>query len=1235
MQKILILTICCLTLATVAPAQPSDTTRYWHGIERSVRYEPDGTDFVITNGNRRFTRALYGTNTAFRVEAGDLPEFAIYMPGMGGNFKMGLISGDSSKWLIDAKKITARYRPGSMIYDIEDNLLGKGTLHLVVLAMADAEGMIIRAHFENVAGPVQLFWAFGGASGKKFSRDGDMGPDPESSFYLKPEYCTDNRYSINKNNFSLSYGSGLVAEWDPYVNKTFASDTVKAVKIGKEQMLSGIVPASSDIRVVDAGAQSVPNALYQSAQSKSPAICGELPVKNNESYFFAVQKPETGKSLVYAELPLTFNKAETARKLIAERIKIVTPDKWINTLGGVLGIAADAIWESPTYMHGSIGWRMRLNGWRGPYVADVLGWHDRAHEHFKAYSLSQVTSPLTGPVVMDTALHLARSLEKMGTSVYSSGYISRNPGGDFRPHHYDMNLVYIDALIRHFYWTGDLAFAKEMWPVITRHLAWEKRNFDSDNDGLYDAYAAIWASDALQYSGGAVTHTSAYNYMANREAAVIAKLIGEDGNVYEAEAAKIHAAINKTLWMPTSGNYAEFKDLLGNKMLHENPAVWTIYHSLDSEVPDPFQAYQSMKYVDDKIPHIPVRAKGMESGYSTISTSRWMPYDWSLNNVATAEVMHTSLAYWQAGRSEKAFNLWKSELLSTMYLGGSPGNIGQISFYDAARGEAYRDFADPVAMTSRSLVEGLFGIHPNALKGELTIKPGFPAAWNSAAISTPDIVFNFRRNGMKDSYSITPTLPKATRLKLSLQANGTAIKSLLVNGKKYPWKNVEEAIGSPVIDVEIPSMKTYRVEIVWNGIKPDSIVTQKVFLRDGYFKVRLDNAVITDLRDPQTVFLSPLSPLVPSKAFTGRLRNIVGKHTVFFKVKQNDVSWWQPVDFMVKDQVELVASAKQSKDGLSYSLVNNTDADLAIDIAPYNGDYDMLRTLKPGSNASPGSLPALQQPGTNVISVTNRSHDQSSNEVLFSIVNWNAVAPAGIHFEPIDISGFFNDKVTNIFKNQYRSPRPPGPTLQLPTQGIGDWTHPLKTAEINDKGLRQLAGKKGEITLPQGITFKTPTDTLQPNIVFTSQWDNYPKEVSIPLTGKASHAYFMMAGSTNPMQSRIVNGAVIISYTDGTGDTLWLKNPETWWPIEQDYMDDGYAFQINAPRPPRIHLKTGKIVSAMNDDESKRYGGKMIDGGAATVLDLPLNITKTLKSISVKAIANDVVIGLMSVSLVR
>jgi len=33
---------------------------------------------------------------------------------------------------------------------------------------------------------------------------------------------------------------------------------------------------------------------------------------------------------------------------------------------------------------------------------------------------------------------------------------------------------------------------------------------------LYEAYAAIWASDNLQYNGGGVTHATAYNFYENK-----------------------------------------------------------------------------------------------------------------------------------------------------------------------------------------------------------------------------------------------------------------------------------------------------------------------------------------------------------------------------------------------------------------------------------------------------------------------------------------------------------------------------------------------------------------------------------------------------------------------------------------------------------------------------------------------------------------------------------------------
>ena len=105
--------------------------------------------------------------------------------------------------------------------------------------------------------------------------------------------------------------------------------------------------------------------------------------------YFLIQKPDA--TITYPDAADLFIKAEAARKKIADRIVLQTPDTYINPLGSALAIAADGIWEEPSYMHGAIAWRMRLPAWRGPYVADPLGWHDRAKTHFSSYALSQVT----------------------------------------------------------------------------------------------------------------------------------------------------------------------------------------------------------------------------------------------------------------------------------------------------------------------------------------------------------------------------------------------------------------------------------------------------------------------------------------------------------------------------------------------------------------------------------------------------------------------------------------------------------------------------------------------------------------------------------------------------------------------------------------------------------------------------------------------------------------------------
>jgi hypothetical protein len=1228
----------------------------WHGEKRVLHYRPDGEDFVCVHADHRFNRALYGTNTAFRVEAGDLPEFALYMPGMGGNWRFGIARGDRSEWLASAKKVKAIYRPGSMVYEVRDSLLGNGVLYIRVLALSDAEGMVIELKVAGVDKKTRFFCTYGGASGKKFSRDGDLGADPESSFDCKPEYCRGNSYAIDNNLFRLGYG--------------------------KDKSLDGRLPPAAVIRVADAGAQGTPLALWNAGGNADANAVGKVKdsaktepvmvaeftgtVRDGSPLYFVVVNPASqadragraeGGAGAARDIDLRddadrlFANAEKKRQELAGRVTVHTPDSFINTLGGALAVAGDAIWESPSYLHGAVAWRIRLPGWRGPYVADPLGWHDRARTHFSSYALSQVLSPETGPVVADTNLHLARQQEKLGTSLFSEGYICRNPGGDLRPNHYDMNLVYIDELLDHFLWTGDTGYVRKMWPVLQRHLAWEKRNFDVDGDGLYDAYCCIWASDALQYSGGGVTHSSAYNYRANRIAAELAVLIREDPKPYQAEATKILRAINAKLWMPTKGWYAEYIDRLGRQ--HPSAGLWTVYHSIDSDVPDPFQAWQTLRYIDTDIPHIPIRADGLhDNDLYTISTTNWQPYTWSINNVVLAECLHTALACWQAGRQEQAWPIWKGALMESMYLGGSPGNFQQLSFYDAARGELYRDFADPIGMAARSLVEGLFGIHPDALHDTLVIHPGWPAEWNKASLHIPDIDLDFHRTGNEEIYAIESHFPRGMKLVMELRAAPGSDPLIKSNGTPVAWMPVQHAIGHPMIRLVLPGVsdgKPVEVRIAWrirpgsprtgrgeeepgNGGEIHESLMHEPVAEGSTWKAAWQDAIIGSVYDPQQALDSVRAT---AHELSARVRPGTGNKTIFLALRRGTMQWWLPVYLLVTEPVTMDTMDTMDKmatvKGLQQIMMSRKTTGPLKGVLEIN--EDVRHIVDWGSSKDVTLLLAYSEtrPGTNLLRFIN------DGTVLgeYRFTDWRITPATGQRYEKVDLSIFFNDRVTNLFRNKYLSPRPAVPTLQLPEQGIGNWCYPLVTADIDDAGLRRAAGEHDEIRLPQGVPFQTP-GTGGKNILFTSAWDNYPDSAVIPLGGQARHAYFLMAGSTDPMQSHITNGVIEIRYKDGTVDSLPLVNPENWWPIEQDYYVDGYAFTIGGSRPIRISLKTGEPFGWQPGRATiKGFTNMAIPGGAATVLDMPLNPHKKLDRLVLRTEAEDVVIGLMSMTLLR
>jgi len=1165
-------------------------SKHWQNNDRELHYKEDKGDFLLVNGKYRFNRALYGDNRASRVEAGDLPEFALYLPGMGGNLQFVIQKGNSIKKLIHADKIETRYRPGSMLYEIKDPILGTGSLKLTVLAQAKEEGLVVKMETVNVDSTTKIYAVYGGASGTTFSRNGDIGADPESGFYLLPEYCMNNQFQALKNQFQLNY-----------LNKK-----------KEAQMVNGSFSNVPFLQMTDAKTLENLSAFTQNKIVKSPIIYASYSSQKQPIYI-QISKGKSDKTFSDEELKNIFNDAEKSRLTLTNRIQLKTPDADLNNFGANLAVAADGIWESPTFLHGAVAWRMRLNAWRGAYTADALNWHDRAKEHFENYANSQVLKPDFAPVEMDTLLHLARHAEKMGNAVFSSGYISRNPNDNSKPHHYDMNLVFFDQMFSHFNYTGDKEFLKKMWPTMVRHMDWEKRNFKRGD--LYDAYAAIWASDALQYSGGKVTHTSAYNYRANCEMAKLAKIIGENPQPYEQEAEAILKAMKNQLWIKNKGHFAEYKDALGNQTVHDIPGIWSIYHVSDAYILNEFEDFQNLQYINNYIPKIPITVKGeVNKNYYTLSTTNWQPYDWSINNVALAENLQTALAYWQAGRNEDAYQLWKGNLVESMYYGMSPGNFQQLSHYDAFRGELYRDFADPIGVASRTLTEGLFGVYPNLLDNKISIKPGFPKDWNTAELKLPDWEYQFTRTSKKTEYLFTSKFSNPVALEMQIPVNYSNIQSVTVNGKKADWKIKSNSILQPVIQFETPKGKDFKIEINYSGEEIKNEHTEYINYISESLQLNFDSKKkIKAIYDPQELIMN-------RKDNQFNLVQEERKGTFFVQVEQNGTTWWQPVNVDIRYPLEAKwINKKLQLQSKSSSPINGN---LRIN------DLNKAFSIKSDQTASIEIPVNVLSKGTNSIELEYNGIKQK-----IEITDWE-IENKG-EFNNLSLASKYNEKVTEIFNQKYLSPRLKVPTLQLPWQGIGNWCYPLITASIDDSGLMNKR-KNGKVDF-LGIPFLI--DTTDKNIAFASQWDNYPDSIEIPVSGKGKKIYFLMAGTTNPMQSQIVNGKITVQYADGSTTELELKNPINWWPIEQDLFDDNFAFEIPDNKIPyRVQLKTGELYkggSLTKYSSIKGFTDRQIDGGAATILDLPIDPNKELKSIQLTAVSNDVVIGMMSATVLK
>ena len=232
----------------------------------------------------------------------------------------------------------------------------------------------------------------------------------------------------------------------------------------------------------------------------------------------------------------------------------------------------------------------------------------------------------------------------------------------------------------------------------------------------------------------------------------------------------------------------------------------------------------------------------------------------------------------------------------------------------------------------------------------------------------------------------------------------------------------------------------------------------------------------------------------------------------------------------------------------------------------------------------------------------------------------NVEVPEGAQFEPVDMKSAMNGDIRTIYQQQYLSPRPNTCSLRLATDGYSTWQMSggaeMHTATLDLNNVQSLSDGHGNILAGKGVPFPAPGDGK--NIAFTSGWDNWPKEVTIPVNKQGKAAWFLVCGTTNHMEVRIPNAELRMTYADGVVEKLELVPPFNFWTLcplagnDYDYKRDAFSL----PKVPPVTVQLGTNCRAI-------------------LLGWNLRPGVALKNVTLETLSTEVTIGLMGVTLMN
>ena len=813
-------------------------------IPNSLFAQP-GKSYTVENGaitghstGRYNNRPLYINNTSAFVLTGDQPLARLVKDQyLYGTFMIAIEHNGKVKWLQDCDQIASHYRAGKMSWEITDASFPQIKVYVEILPLATTTGMAVCASVEGSSPDDYLIWAFGGSQWRvdqNLSWKLDVMGQPEVlDWGFDPADCKNNTVEIKDETF--------------FVNLLdHKANDIKLFTVAG----SCSSPTKTNIGEASEGSKGL------------PLLNGTIPLEESKSIYWAFEAFNQPVKLDLSRIgnpESAFAEGKKRTDSFEERLRINTPDPYLNAVAQASVAAVDGTWYPPVFVHGALQWNLRFPGWRTIFGGTMLGWHDRVRAEARFYTSSQVRSSDKNEAKADPATLLTE--QHPDSRFYGVGHIENDQS------FYNMQTQFFDQIVEAYRWTADPELLKFFREALELHLIWIRDCFDPDDDGVYESYINVWPTDSQWYNGGGSAEETSYAYRAHLAARDMAHNAGDtEAEKYHIQKLeRIKRGFFEKLWLTGEGHSGAYREQGGNERLHKDAGLYSIFLPIDAGLTSPVQSVESVYYSEwalqnDRIPN----------GGRQVWTSNWVPAIWSVRELWPGDNYHLALSYFQAGLPEDGYDIFRGTYLRTAFNHLSPGNLGGV--------QGGIDFGDCVHTFTRTLVSGLFGYCPDYPNNKVKISPQFPADWENASIELPDVKIAFDRKGNLHNYSVE--LARPANLELLFPVQCEEIIKVMVNGKKAKWELLP-GIGRSTLKVQLQqsdkalvSIETAKPVPYFAPVTMEGNVGQKL-------QIIAKDAQITSCKDPQNVLDSEK---IENGILSAHLTNNKGFHTVIAEV---------------------------------------------------------------------------------------------------------------------------------------------------------------------------------------------------------------------------------------------------------------------------------------------------------------------------------------------------------------